>query len=550
MRMMDESPSSVRRDSALLDAVVSISSDLDLPSTLTRIVQAACQLVGARYGALGVLSPDRTRLSQFVTEGVSEELRARIGHPPAGHGILGLLISDPRPVRLHDITTDPRAYGFPPGHPPMHTFLGVPVRTRDTVFGNLYLAEKFDGSDFTDEDQDIVVALAAAAGTAIENSRLYMQVARRQRGLEAAAEVTDAVLGDLGRAEALRLVAQRARELTHTDFAAVLLRQRAHFSAAVVEGEAAAHLTSGRLELKHGAAAQALASLKPVIISERVEPEAVFGPDSVDAGWPALGPALLVPMTSGENVLGLLVVAATTSQQEHELADDLNVVSTLAGHAALALDRVSAREQQQQLVVFEDRDRIARDLHDIVIQRLFATGLQIQGTLRLVEDPMAQERLRHAVESIDATIDSIRASIFELRGRSEPHGLHAQIRRVLDDAQAPLGCTPAFHWRGPMEYGVPEVVRPHLLATLREALANVARHANASSVEVQLDVGEQIVLQVSDDGQGMPQTTRRSGLLNLSERAAAFGGSLHVGPRTPTGTLLRWSIPVSGVADA
>ena len=189
---------------------MSISSDLDLPSTLTRIVQAACRLANARYGALGVLSPDGTRLSQFVTEGVSDELRARIGDPPEGHGMLGLLISDPRPVRLHDIATDPRAYGFPPEHPTMHSFLGVPVRTRGTVFGNLYLTEKLDGSDFTDDDEDVVVALAAAAGTAIENSRLYMQAARRQRALEAAAEVTDAVLGDLGRADALRLVAQRS----------------------------------------------------------------------------------------------------------------------------------------------------------------------------------------------------------------------------------------------------------------------------------------------------------------------------------------------------
>ena len=433
----------------------------------------------------------------------------------------------------------------------MRSFLGVPVRTRDTVFGNLYLTEKLDGTDFTDDDEDVVVALAAAAGTAIENSRLYMQAARRQRALEAAAEVTDAVLGDLGRTDALRLVAQRARELTDTDFVAVLLRQRTgDYSAAVVEGEAAAGLTSGRLELKHGAAGQAVASLKPIIISERLEPDAVFGPGSVDAGWPAIGPALLVPMTSGEHVLGLLVAGATTSQPDQPSPDDLNVMSTLAGHAALALDRVSAREQQQQLVVFEDRDRIARDLHDIVIQRLFATGLQIQGTMRLVEEPMAQDRLRLAVESIDATIDSIRSTIFELRGRAEPQSLHAQVRRVLEDAEAQLGYAPSFDWHGPMEYGVPEIVRPHLLATLREALSNVARHANASAVDVRLDVGDQIVLQVSDDGQGMPPTTRRSGLLNLSERAAAFGGSLHVDPRPPNGTRLRWSVPASGLADS
>ena len=270
----------------------------------------------------------------------------------------------------------------------------------------------------------------------------------------------------------------------------MLLRQRTgDYSAAVVEGAAAADLTSGRLELKHGAASQALASLKPVIISERLEPDAVFGPDSVDAGLAGSRSGAAGPHDLGRARAWPLGRGGHHRTAGPTLIDDLNVMSTLAGNAALALDRVSAREQQQQLVVFEDRDRIARDLHDIVIQRLFATGLQIQGTMRLVEDPMAQERLRHSVESIDATIDSIRSSIFELRGRSEPQSLHAQIRRVLDDAEAQLGCAPTFHWHGPLEYGVPEIVRPHLLATLREALSNVARHASASAVDVRLDVG-------------------------------------------------------------
>ena len=283
-----------------------------------------------------------------------------------------------------------------------------------------------------------------------------MQAARRQRALEAAAEVTDAVLGDLGRADALRLVAQRARELTHTDFAAVLLRQRTgDYSAAVVEGAAAAGLTSGRLELKHGAAGQAVTNLKPVIISERLEPDAVFGPGSVDAGWPAIGPALLVPMTSGEHVLGLLVAGATTSQQDQPSPDDLNVMSTLAGHAALALDRVSAREQQQQLVVFEDRDRIARDLHDIVIQRLFATGLQIQGRCA-----WSRNRWRKTGSGSRWSPSMPRST------RSDPPSSSCAVapsRRACMRRSGGFSRTPRrssgmprrSDWHGPMEYGVP-----------------------------------------------------------------------------------------------
>src|SRR6185312_15658239 len=205
---------------ALLDAVVGIGSDLDLRSTLQRIVEAACALAGARYGALGVIGPDRL-LSDFITHGIDPATHAAIGDLPHGRGVLGLLITDPHPVRLPDIRKHPRSYGFSPKHPPMHSFLGVPVRIRDQVFGNLYLAEKRGGAQFDQDDEDIMVALSVAAGAAIENARLYDLTRRRQRWLEAAAEITSVLLGQIQRTEALQLVATRAREVAEADVAMV-----------------------------------------------------------------------------------------------------------------------------------------------------------------------------------------------------------------------------------------------------------------------------------------------------------------------------------------
>src|ERR687890_926687 len=224
---------------ALLDAVVGIGSDLDLRSTLQRIVEAACALAGARYGALGVIGPDRRLLSDFITHGIDPATHAAIGDLPRGRGVLGLLITDPQPVRMPDITRHRRSFGFPPHHPPMHSFLGVPVRTRDQVFGNLYLAEKQGADEFSDDDEEIVVALAAAAGVAIDNARLFALARRRERWLAAAAEITSVLLGTVRRAEALRLIARRAREVADADLVLVMLRDedRHRYTIEVAEGD-------------------------------------------------------------------------------------------------------------------------------------------------------------------------------------------------------------------------------------------------------------------------------------------------------------------------
>ncbi|HET8682165.1 MAG TPA: GAF domain-containing sensor histidine kinase [Micromonosporaceae bacterium] len=526
---------------ALLDAVVAIGTDLDLHATLERIVAAACRLVGARYGALGVLDNDRG-LAAFITCGMTEEQRVAIGHLPKGRGVLGLLIEDPRPLRLADITKHPSSYGFPAHHPPMHTFLGTPVRIRDQVFGNLYLAEKQGGGQFTEDDEEIVVALAAAAGVAVENARLYATSNRRERWLAATAEITNVLLGQVRQTTALRLVARRAREVAEAQLVLVLLHDE--------ENDA---LTVEVVETADGAAAEQLqGAVLPV--TETAFDDVVNGggqPVLLEslgkaATWPVpmtTGGALVAPLTADGTLHGLLVVAQPPGQTS-AADEDQPLLTTFAGHAALALERVRAQDEREQLVVLEDRERIARDLHDVVIQRLFATGLQLQTAATLAMRPEAASRVNAAVDDLDATIRDIRAAIFELR-TPVTAALRTQLRDTVESAQATLGFRPVLALSGPIDSAVPHEVRPDLLAVVREAISNVARHAQATAVQIGIDVGNgRLALTVSDDGIGTAPGAERGGLVNMRERAERLGGTFVVGPGLRAGTVLEWCVPV------
>jgi signal transduction histidine kinase len=367
-------PRSLRQ---LLDAVMTIGLDLDLPSMLERIIRSAVELADATYGALGVLDDTGTRLAQFITVGIDEAGRRAIGNLPEGHGILGLLIVDAKPLRLPDLTEHPDSFGFPPGHPPMRSFLGVPIRLRDEVFGNLYLTDKRSGEVFTDVDEELVIGLAAAASVAVENARLHTRV--------------------------------------------------------------------------------------------------------------------------------------------------------------------------QELALVEDRERIARDLHDTVIQRLFATGLSLQGSVRLVHtDPSAaSERIEGAVDDLDLTVKHIRTAIFGLeQTRVDVDGLRDRILALVGEAAGPLGFEPRVLLDGPLDTGVSTRVGAELLATLREALSNVARHAQATSVEVAVILDVDLCLRVVDDGVGPPadDAPRGKGLANMAARAAALGGRMELRPCDPRGTELEWRV--------
>lgn len=362
----------------LLDAVVDVGSGLDLPQILRRVVESATELAGARFGALGVLDPTGTRLEDFITVGIDEARRARIGSLPEGHGILGLIIDGDRPVRLDDLEQHPDRFGFPPGHPPMRSFLGVPIRIRERTFGDLYLTEKQGGGSFTDADEELIVGLAAAAGVAIENARLHERIGR--------------------------------------------------------------------------------------------------------------------------------------------------------------------------LALAEDRARIGRDLHDTVIQRLFATGLALQGALVLGETDRAEltGRVTAAIDDLDLTVKHIRSVIFGLEAsRRGSDSVRDRVLALCQESAGPLGYTPRVAFEGAVDSLVPEAVEPELLATLREALANAARHAAAKNVDVLVRAGtETIELTVRDDGVGGAAAREGGrGLRNLSTRASRLGGSCTITSSPDEGTELRWTVP-------
>ncbi|MEU8157537.1 GAF domain-containing protein [Micromonospora sp. NPDC048986] len=524
---------------ALLDAVVGIGTNLDLRTTLQRIVQAACELVGARYGALGVVGPDRL-LHDFIVHGVTPEQHEQIGDLPHGRGVLGLLIDDPRPLRMPDITQHPRSFGFPANHPPMHSFLGVPVLIRDQIFGNLYLAEKQGGAEFTEDDEEIVVALAAAAGVAIENARLYALAHRRERWLAATAEITTVLLGEVRRTDALALVARRAREVAEAELALVLLydSDTDQFSVEVVDGA-------------DGQAIALVGAVLPAVDTSFGAAVAEGRHDQVDdlahaAPWPALlhtGPAMISPLATAETLHGVLIVAHRPERGGGASEEDLTLLGSFAGQAALAMERARGQEERELLVVLEDRERIARDLHDVVIQRLFATGLQLQSAAPMARPELAK-RINAAVDDLDATIRDIRRTIFELRTPMTSE-LRTEIRAAIEVAAEALGFTPHLELSGPVDSAVPDAVRPDLTAVLREALSNVVRHAQCTRVDVvvRVDAG-QVTVTVTDNGVGCDPAAARGGLVNLRERASRLDGTFTIAPAEPQGTEVRWAVPL------
>jgi signal transduction histidine kinase len=540
----------------LLDAVVNVTSNLSLPDVLSRVVQSACELVGARYGLLAVLGADQMP-AEFTDAGLDPALRGQVGELARPGGVLAELAASPKPIRLHDVRPLLDAYDLPPDHPLMSAFLGVPIRVRGEMFGTLYLAGKVGGGDFSEEDQEVVIALTAAAGIAVENARLYQQTHQRELWLQASNEITGALLSGQSTSSVLDVIARRARTVAGARVAAIALTSDGAEDLAleVVDGPRAKAL-AGRTLPVTGAMGEVLRSSRPVVLDGPTEPDAWLGDMSAErlAEIRDLTSVLLVPLAAGEHVLGVLMVAKEQGQPAFT-DEDGQMVQAFAAQAALTLEFARAQEDRQRLAVFQDRDRIARDLHDLVIQRLFATGLGLAGMARLVVRPEVAERLQGFVNDLDQTIRDIRRSIFSLQEVPEdlgPVSLRGQLLRTAQEAAGPLGFEPRLSFEGPLDTTVPETVRADLLATLREALSNAARHAEARSVRVEVTVdghGEQLDLRVRDDGRGVdPDATRGSGLVNMTERAARWGGdcSLHplAGAGAGSGAELRWSVPL------
>ena len=531
----------------LLDAVVAMTGDLSLDGVLARIVEAATRLADAKYAALGVLSSSPyTRLRTFVHHGMDGETVTKIGELPHGYGLLGLILD--RPLRLHEIAQHPQSYGFPSHHPPMDSFLGVPVRTRDRVFGNLYLTEKHGGEDFTEQDEKVVIALASAAGVAIENAELYEEAARRERWLHATAEITSVLVKSAPGDGPLHAVVDRAREASGADVTWIVtgrdvqaLRLQAVSGVPFAAGDAAG------LGLEESLAARVVRTGEVVTVDDLSEESHALEPAS-SLGWPALGAAVVVPLRSASGIEGALALAWTREHVDAYATVDAALPASFAEQATLALEVGRAREDQQRLAVFEDRDRIARDLHDLVIQRLFAVGLSLQGAGRLASRTSGTEsvvgRLENAVDDLDATIRDIRRTIFALGSMDSAADIQSEVTQLVDRAAGTLKFRPTLRFEGPVRTLVDGHLAPDVLAVLAEALSNASRHAQASAVDVVVSADDRVTLTVVDNGKGLEGMTSESGLRNMRERAERHAGTFEVTSSPTSGTSVVWSVPL------
>ncbi|MFI0724136.1 GAF domain-containing sensor histidine kinase [Streptomyces sp. NPDC021224] len=532
----------------LLEAVLSIGRELDLTQVLRRIVGSAVALVDAEYGALGVV--EGGRMAEFLTVGVGADEARAIGSPPSGHGILGELNRHPAPLRLTEIGDHPSSCGFPPHQPPMHSFLGIPIRVRDEVFGNLYLTQKRGGGQFDDEDETVLGTFAVAAGVAVENARLYESARARQRWIEANADIVAGLLsgvGEVGEEEVLERIVRHARDIATADLGVLALPADGGALKVVIAVGTCADDHRGLVLPREGSFLGTAMAAEAPITTEDIckDPRAGAGPPR----FGGLGPAVAVPMITDEGVRGAVLLAR---EQGAAPFTEIEAEPLLAftGQAALALRLAERRRAAEQLTVLEDRDRIARDLHDLAVQRLFATGMTLQSVQRFVDHPQAAERLQRAVDDLDETIRIIRATIFGLRAdeaAGRPPGLRARAAAEVEQAAGPLGFTPALRMEGLLDTDVPPPIADEAVAVVTEALSNTARHARAGAVEVALAVtAGRLTVTVTDDGKGVPAGTPRRGLANLARRAEHLGGGFGITPGPRGGTRLTWCVPLGG----
>ncbi len=528
----------------LLKASHSIVQELSLPAVLRRLVATAKDVSGAKYAALGVIGGDGT-LEQFLHVGMADDTVRAIGELPKGRGVLGALIDNPKPIRLSRISEDPRSSGFPDGHPPMTTFLGVPIRSRDVVFGNLYLTDRADGGPFTAEDEELVLALAATAGTAIENARLYEESRRRQEWLRASGEITRQLLDpEADYAETLHEIATSVKRLASADVVTLVTPTRDHpvqLEVIIATGAAERELIGIRYPTENSIAWRAMQDgqgLRLAFVDQHPDVYLHLRP------YVPVSQAMALPLRGEAGPRGA-IVAGRLIPHAPFTASDLDMAGTFAGQAAIALELNDARAVQQRLGVLEDRDRIARDLHDHVIQRLFAAGLSLQSIAATVEDDTLHERLSRTVGELDETIRQIRTKIHELQEDSS-QSLRGTALAVVDQLAPLLPARPDLSLIGSLDSISDEAIIADVEAVLRESLTNVTKHAHATQVRVRIQAGKQrLHLTVIDNGVGLGHSTRRSGLANLSRRAERQGGYLEVGDSVEGGLRLRWSIPIS-----
>lgn len=520
---------------ALLQAYRVVIEELDIERVLTRIVEAAASLVGAQYGALGVIDGSGM-LERFIHVGIPPEEAAAIGHLPEGHGLLGAVIETAETIRLAHLHDDPRSVGFPENHPAMDAFLGVPIRVRDRVFGNLYLTNPSAGT-FSEEDEELIESLAATAGLAIENARLYDEARRQERLSSAQSEVRAALLSP-DTEDVLGVVAERVASVVPVELVTVLVPEPSG--------------TTMRISVARGAGAH---DLQGVLVESASTPAARAvraGELVTDKTWEVghgalcLGPTAAVPLTASGASVGALCVSRGAGSEPFT-GVELAALSDFAAQAGIAIALAWARRDRQHLEVIEDRSRIARDLHDHVIQRLFAIGMSLQALAGVVPDHL--DEINGFVDEIDAAITDIRTAIFALRGRgASTPAIRGRLLDVIGELSAATATAPRITFAGPVDLVLTGPLADDVVAVVRECLANIARHAHAQTATVAVIVTDaEVAISVEDDGDGLdPAASRTGGTANLLQRAELRGGTFLLAPRPEGGTHARWRVPIPG----
>ncbi len=515
-RRTAESGRAAQQLRGVLDAVAAVASDLSLDGLLERILRQAGGLVGAEAGFLHVLDPrsDR-RIGSFAAYGIPgvDDLK----HPGAQ------FVDD-----LVD-RTDGTAV------------IEVPIRIHDVEFGRMYLIGESAGSGFSRDDEQLAVALASAAGVVIENARLYEEGERQRLWLEAGAEITATLLAPMSRPAAYQMVADRARDVAAADFVAMLMP--AGEDALMVEsvsGLPAEGVLGELVDVTHSVAGDAARHSVTIVVPD-TELEPRYEPHKTRS-WPDLGSLMVLPLRGHEGT-GALIVGWLKGHQTDRWSLDAILPQRFADQAALVLQVARAQEDQARLAVFEDRDRIGRDLHDLVIQRLFGIGLMLENTTKLLSSPSAVERVASAIDDIDETIKDIRRTIFALSPSPGTDDLRTQVETAVRHAGRLLGFQPQVRLVGPIDTAVSDMVREHLMAVIGELLSNVVRHAEATHVLLELDVSDGVDLRVSDDGRGVGTGEDGTGLRNIRQRAQLLRGSCVIESRPGGGMSVGWHVP-------
>ncbi|MCX4092448.1 GAF domain-containing protein [Nocardia sp. alder85J] len=534
------------RMDGLVEAMLAVTASLDLDDTLTRIVQTAITLADARYGALGVRGHDE-QLARFIHEGIDAGTTSEIGPLPQGKGVLGLLLAQPKVIRLDDLAGHPDSVGFPAGHPPMHGFLGVPVHTRGRIYGNLYLTEKNSGLPFTEDDEILVTALAAAAGVAIDNAHLFEAAKARQEWIAATRDITTAFLAGIDYDRVLVQLVDRARQLSGSRRALLALSPDPDVPAGDVRELVIAQCSGpgemplpATVSLPGTALGQAFTGRTPVHHAY-VDPE---NPTGLPVGT---GPILMLPLHTSDTALGVLVIQHEPGHAPYD-AETVELVEVFTGQAALAMRLAATQQRVRELDVLSDRDRIARDLHDHVIQRLFAVGLSLQGAAARTRRDDVRERLTAVIDDLQSVIGEIRSSIYQLHDGGATVRLRQRVDEIVRQHTDGTDLRVSTRIRGPLDAIDPELAE-HAEAVIRETISNAVRHAHADTITLDITVDDDLGIVVEDDGGGIPDGITPSGLANLTQRARQTGGELTIGPATAAGprgpgTRIRWTAPL------